>query len=224
MQIADFYRALPILSNFLDSNLLLSPGVLDEISGNSVRALELAEKVRSPVLFREAFVHVVGRWEDHKLKLNASPKVHDLVQIYHGKLRDDVSKAYRYLLMHTMSWSRGKNPALAQIVARQLVELNKEERVDVMSEPEYFRTVFDYLSELYNGSKILNDPNFSRRTALSMMKTLKAEVEDKIGRLLRKNVIVDCSENSVGKRTSKYFLCTELADEDLPWDVNETEW
>ncbi|KAL2011057.1 hypothetical protein VTN00DRAFT_3775 [Thermoascus crustaceus] len=218
VDIADFYRALPILSNFLDSNLLLSPGVLDEIAGKSFWAIELAERVRSPVLFREALVHVVGRWETEKGKLNASSKVNHLVQIYHGRLRDDVSKAYRYLIMQTMSWSRAKNPALSQIVARQLLELNKDERLVGLSEPEYFRAVYNRLSQVFNGSEILNG-NFSRRNALAMMKTLRAEVDEKIGRLLQKNLIL-----GAGNSSSRYFLCTELADDDLPWDVNESEW
>lgn len=159
MEIADFHRALPILSNFLDSNLLLSPGVLDEIAGKSFWAIEPAERVRSPVLFREAFVHVVGRWETENGTLNTSRKVYDLVQIYHGQLRDDVSKAYRYIVMQTMSWSRAKNRALSQIVARQLLELNKDERlVGLASQSIFalFTTVF---------LKSLTGPKFS--TAIS---------------------------------------------------------
>lgn len=53
------------------------------------------------------------------------------------------------------------------------------------------------------------------------MKTLRAEVDEKIGRLLQSNLILDCG---VGKGDSQYFLCTKLADGDLPWDVNESEW
>ncbi|KAI9846816.1 MAG: hypothetical protein M1838_001139 [Thelocarpon superellum] len=109
VQLADFYLALPIVSTFVDANLHESPGLTRSIPAHATEALSLAKTIRSPVLFREAFVHAVGQkglctFND----ASASASTHapatlganltQLIDKHHGLLRARVAEASHALL------------------------------------------------------------------------------------------------------------------------------
>lgn len=67
--LADFYRALPILSATIVTALIGSPiftrknKYSTEFALRAHELLFIAEKLRNKVLWTECFVHVVGRWK-----------------------------------------------------------------------------------------------------------------------------------------------------------------
>jgi hypothetical protein len=62
IELADYYRCLPILSNSTVRALLNSPEVSDEIRGDEHRAFAFAAKLRNANLFRGVLINVANPW------------------------------------------------------------------------------------------------------------------------------------------------------------------
>lgn len=62
VRLADFYCALPIVSNSLYAALWRSPNFVSQIGNQALPILKLSKKLRHPLLFREAMVYFVSDW------------------------------------------------------------------------------------------------------------------------------------------------------------------
>ena len=49
-------------------------------------------------------------------------------------------------------------------------------------------------------------------------------VHKRLNLLMENHLLLDHSGYGAGQGRFTYFLCTELADEDLPWDIDQFEW
>jgi hypothetical protein len=74
----------------------------------------------------------------------------------------------------------------------------------------------------------INFPSFFRRIFERDDLPLDVSMSDlNIPGLLRNNLVLDRSPRSPGEtdeEDEEYFLCGEIEDEDLPWDLEEVDW
>jgi len=95
-RIADFYCALPILSATIVTALLGSPMFkidpnnmnANEFADHSEELILIAQKLRNHFIFRECFIHVVGKWDGTKAEgpISKSPEILRLVMKEYGFL------------------------------------------------------------------------------------------------------------------------------------------
>jgi hypothetical protein len=104
VKLADYYLALSCVSSFIERNLLLSPEAVRQIPECASRLLHTAAAILSRLLFNEAFIHTVGKWnttnEDKKIECMESVGMQtaNLILTYHAKIQEKVNKLFRFSL------------------------------------------------------------------------------------------------------------------------------
>lgn len=253
VEMGDFYCALPAVSIFVEANLHNSPGLLRDISHMPSDMLGEATKLRSRTLFREAFIHIVGQWSEEMqrawgppnlgvdLEDNARRELEDLVELYYGRLCAKLVTANSFLLNCCVKEPRvwvGKQERKEWQIRNDLEDLRWE---IIRGELQFQQGTFSEASfsayeRLYNASFMPTPEQTERYRVLRgkgkygtahLAQELGREVadlvRDKLGPLMQNFLQLN---NSVGgdKASYNYFLCTNLADEDLPWNGDELEW
>lgn len=202
-KIADYYCALPILSAALTGALFgsplfnRSPHPFTKISYDLIFT---AEKLRHAALFCECFVHIVGTRVD-----GPSPgDGHDLLES-DPELRSMISTAHVDL-------------------CRMLLEFNQELFMVVLSDGniEWKQNLDSVLGPTQNAK---------------LYRHLKHEIEDglspsdyphlfqALGELFKNNHAFDQTGFGAGQGPySRYFLCANIEDEDMPWDSSEVDF
>ncbi|KAH8680076.1 hypothetical protein BGZ60DRAFT_428359 [Tricladium varicosporioides] len=212
--LADYYCALPRLSDALYRTCLRNPHTIAEIIRlNSCVTLEIAAKLRNEVLFKECAAHAINPWgnpafrhhafEDHRLK--------EILQITYGNLCEKVVNIQQQIL---------------------LVQANLE--------PKDLRQHFHRASDnvlpgclqsvglLPSTQKKINLPAYFRGLSNSRI-GLPPGFKDVIAPILSNNLVLAGSGTRTDAAGSDgfyytYFLCTKVPDESLPWDLNDMDW
>jgi hypothetical protein len=128
VEAADYYLALPAVVSFVESNLLRSPLLLNQIPTEAPRFLVAARTLRSDILFREAFIHVVGKWGAEADRRQAFEEtmggaLTDLVVKYHGKISEKLNSVFRCSIFHHQKYvylplsERAQNKMVREAVA-----------------------------------------------------------------------------------------------------------
>jgi hypothetical protein len=89
-KLADFYRALPVVSNALHSVFFGNLEFLSSIPENRVALLEASFKLRNKVLFKECYVHVQSPWNKPRLVNLKEKKLRDLATEGRHKLTPQI--------------------------------------------------------------------------------------------------------------------------------------
>lgn len=204
-ELGGYYCALPVLSESLNAAMLRSAGYLNgALKETPCSWLELATKLRNPILFKESMIHVLGPWSE--------PRHEELLDL---RLKKIARNAFS-----------GMKGELYQIF-EELLQLASSD------EEEHMKTAFDML-KLAAGCRcslrdIIRDefpmPYYLRRCLngdyVSDWTTM--HVRELLHPLLKSNLVLD----NTGAGVDHYFdsfLCFEILDEDLPWDLTQTEW
>ncbi|TVY39552.1 hypothetical protein LOCC1_G004464 [Lachnellula occidentalis] len=213
-RLADFYCALPIVSATLTGALLGSPmfkigehGLYDfpEIAPALIFQ---AQKLRHRVLFRECFIHVVSNWAnmspDHK-KIKSDPVITPLVKDGYIKLCKDVLDVSQRIL-----YCAARSPP-----DRRWQPPDFEDMYLVAPEQNavYYRSLERYFDDTHD---------WDRLKLYSGMKDLRIAVYN----LLKNNLVLD-QTGSRGPGYDTYtwqLLCSDIADDDMPWDASQTDW
>jgi hypothetical protein len=98
-RVADHYGEIPAVRCALQSNMLHPDWALD--TTDAVPVLRLACQLRSSVLFRDAFIHTVGKWGSQNLQSQKSllpNEMHILADRHYIRLREKVISATQGLL------------------------------------------------------------------------------------------------------------------------------
>ena len=235
---ADYYCALPIVSIFLDANPPTDLSFLRDIPDKAPQLLSYARKLRSLKLFKEAFVHVVGQWhlwgEDKRedFRRDVDTRLLCLVEIYHGRVREKVATVSQYLLGCSLG-SVGYYPLTVDAITREIVreELQKwGHHFDEEREAEFYRHVYEtsFTPNSEQTERYRVHRARPKRELAELAKDLQNEVTKNVHKrldpLMENYLLLDRGGDGAGEGRFYYFLCTELADEDLPWDVDQLEW
>ncbi|KAF7958335.1 hypothetical protein EAE96_001886 [Botrytis aclada] len=222
-ELADYYCALPAVSKSMHGALLMSPIFCKRIFFSEPSALlDLAVKLRSPELFWECMICLVGKWQDsayqypiesqsempYNPKL-ANPKLNELAIKLHNQICTKTSAAQQKILDCCQINSNAlevKNKIEKRYLKKtRLRETEHGFDHDRASLPEYFRAFGEESSGVF---------------ALA--------VSDILQNRLIFNKSLRAGDNQFSGNTyydvQSHFLCAEIKDEDLPWDLNETDW
>ncbi len=212
--LADFYGALPILSGTLSGALLGSPMLkrdpdpgqraYNDFARKAGRIIFMAKKLRHTALFRECFIHLAGNLHDMEYLGEDAASLKEDKQLWllltegHNQVRGLLLRAHQALIVSTLQryWSPGPLPKI------------KDEA------PEESAAFFKSLKE-----QLTN--HISRGVDEPHIKQLFVAVDE----LMRNNLVLDQTGSGSGEGPYKWcFLCTDIRDEDIPWDTEETDW
>ncbi|KAF7903497.1 uncharacterized protein EAF01_006546 [Botrytis porri] len=211
---ADYYCALPVVSATLTGALFksslfdVSPTIYNTeacvCQDDCVTLLLLARKLRHGVLFRECLIYTVGRWDSlSDLEKGVIKEDQELYRLVQTKL----SILYK-LLAKTQS-------ALIWALCSETVELNK------IIECNYSKGSIGGCVAMYRC--LCNEHSFDRLSGEEETK----ELGDLILSLLKNNLALGCTGEDSGKEDGAFeetYLCTEIEDDELPWDLEKMDW
>lgn len=217
-KLADFYCALPVLSNTLSGALFGSSIFKDKddedgedgkhfvyhaFTYQASKILLLAKKLRHADLFRECFIHVVATFRSNVLNCEKQCLKHDkeiwlLLMEHHLKLCESILKV---------------NQGLNAAVSKNILTFPKDfphiaySSMAPQEEVRFFVALRNHLR--------LIDGGFG---------PIPGILKD-LDHLLKDNLKFDLLRCGVGKGSHMFlFLNAEIADKDLPWDTTQVDW
>jgi hypothetical protein len=102
-KMADYYRALPILSRTLDGAMVNSPYLMEDIKGSASALLVAAVKLRNALLFRECVVWTVSIWSNRDSEKDiVDPKLRIIVRNAYRSVATKVANV-QYHLANTLA-------------------------------------------------------------------------------------------------------------------------
>jgi hypothetical protein len=206
-QLADFYGALPETSKAITSSLFASQAFTASIPENCVKILELSYKLRNKVLFKECGIHCTGPWRRPKYPLLEDPILRGLCETVYQRILQQIGLFFQELL--------GNLPSHAPF--------NQEIAVSLLQTTPrfaYHKRQGDMTGMDLPGYFCQLQKNLGGKTWLSN------EVKESLKQLLHSELLLDRSACFPGEPGifSGSFLCAEIKDSELPWDVNEKSW
>ncbi|KAI9845574.1 MAG: hypothetical protein M1837_004671 [Sclerophora amabilis] len=227
VKLADYYCCLPILSTSLDANMQSSVKFTAMIPHEAEIILPLACAARAPLLFREAFIHVVGKsWLTRSCtKQKYEKSLAMLIQVHQGKLDARAVEALEGLLnprgLKCTSQYTFEQIQVAGGMVRRMIEreLSKRgHRLDIRYKAHFYRSLYHCQST--------PDPSVARQKTSEneSLDLARKMVQQSLGPLLEDCSVLDSGRSSPGDPEWSYFLCTRLPDDELPWDQDQTDW
>ncbi|TVY34570.1 hypothetical protein LSUB1_G008005 [Lachnellula subtilissima] len=206
VRLADFYCALPAVSRSVDSVLLHSPELIRQIPDSCFMALQIAHKLRHPLLFREALVHVVSDWVEGSTRLDVSPELAHVVNTVYNRLQAEAHKVTYDILRAT---------AANETVRRAFESAVKTLESDATTgTARFFRLVYNSwprptsLSWCGRSLKALQTMELLLTNDLSLARLTSAPVHIQAG----------------GSGYERKFFCASIEDHELPWDKEAVDW
>jgi hypothetical protein len=193
IQLADYYRALPILSQALSASLLGSSLLLSSISEHCCGLLSDAYKLRIAILFRECLVHASGPWTMPRYRKITGPKLRRVCDAARNKISSNLNVVHYHLLHYSTSIPE-VGPSMMK--AAKLASKNGEQLIH----PVYFRT--------------LMDTGYTSKNSI---------IVETLGMLMRSTLVLDRSGHEAGRVGifRDFFLSLDTGDDDLTWDTTE---
>ncbi|TGO67895.1 hypothetical protein BELL_0863g00030 [Botrytis elliptica] len=219
-RIADFYCALPIVSAtltsaFLDSSIFSKRQVeepnactKDQLAEDCDSMIFIAQKLRNSVLFRECLIHIVANWKDTKNFKFHRTRNDDTICCL---IESELSQLYELTIMsqHTL-WVAAIVTQLspgAPELTKVLADAEKD-HISFEREPKKAVTFWKNLS-----------------AKLAQVGGAACFLQSKLEPLLASSLVLDRTNDGPGEGCYKHcFLCTEIADNELPWDTTPADW
>lgn len=218
-KLADFYQALKIVSSSLTAVLWKSPDFVKVVPKNIELVLNLAVKLRQPIIFDECFIHAVGTpgtsgssWSEVEQLATRS-----LIRLKTLELREKIGDISLQILdvqngCHG-SGSTGINAQTERNVCDAVADaaFMSQPCISPWNQAEFFRLLYERIIQL--------DDEGGR------LAPLRGAIQELLENKLRLQFAEDF-QTIVGKngRYKEKFLCTTISDEELPWDTNESDW
>lgn len=204
-KLSDFYRMLPVISNALHGGFYGNHDLVSAIAENCVAMLEASHKLRNKVLFRECYVHVMNPASQPKYLSMPNGRLKSLCiagQHKHQALLNDLQLEILLLEMNDPSnyGFLGETPRAKKAASRFLLTGQK------IALPHYYKHLLE--------NALPAEPLTGHRIR-ALFQTV-----------LQNKLVLDRSgEQAGGDGIYKdSFLCFELTDQELPWNVNERVW
>lgn len=182
-----------------------------EFVDRSDEIIVAARKLRHSVLFRECYIHIVADLPIYVVTKQSCPFREDnelWLLLYKGQsqLRGIILQAHHSLMR--LALDQSVDPNFRSLV-RDLVRCAPE------ASAAFFRDILGRREEFFD------EPYEDPESGYSLAGRMGHRVE----KLLRSNLVLDQTGYIAGKGCySSRFLCTELLDDDMPWDPEEIDW
>ncbi|KAF7917925.1 uncharacterized protein EAE98_009953 [Botrytis deweyae] len=192
-KMADYYCCLPAVSHNLFACFDQSDNKY--VAENAVRLLDIAYKLRQPLLFKDCLIYVAGYMpRDSENSPHVCNRViFDVVMIVRNEINRRVVEAQQLLMLSKPSKERSR-------LLGHCWEIGFEETKGKLSLPRYFRILAEHDSEF---ASILSN-------VLQCELRLPEEISHEAGARFLNDI--------------NNFYCARLLDSDLPWDLTETDW
>jgi len=201
-ELAGYYCALPIFSVSLSG--AFSSRFIKEIPVKAVELLPLAAQLHHAILFRECMIHIVGRWSDPRVESIRDVKLRKLAEAARNTISSKIVLAHSRLML-------------------EVGETQVNSYLPVTKTCSPFNVMYSNIAaDVYKINKqSFSLPIFYRR--LSLSSSIRS-----VAALLKNELVLDPdvgleSAGATGKYLH-YFLCATVDDEDLPWDINATDF
>jgi hypothetical protein len=206
--LADYYCALPIVSRTLDSAFYISPNFDRILLYDPCEVFTAAAKLRNAMLFRDSLIFVTGPWSDPAYKTLSDPKLKKIARRARAEVAAKVGEAEGTITSRRLYEATAVNGGGYIEKAYFWVAVNNAHfaHTDETCLPSIYRDLYAF--DLKEENKLIN----------FFVPILRELLENKLvlgergSKLLSHGILID------------YFLCAEIEDEDLPWDVNEIDW
>ncbi|EKD18166.1 uncharacterized protein L3040_007660 [Drepanopeziza brunnea f. sp. 'multigermtubi'] len=197
-RLADLYCCLPTFSTSLYTALWHSPSLIAEIPANCNSTLLLAQKLRHPLLFREALVHVVSQWKGYSRFLEGHYSLVCAVTSAYNRVCERLLATNQelFLAMNLGGQVRTDICAATSDIERELLPTQNA---------HFYRHLYDqWEGEQEEGME-------------SVMESLSMLLENKL--------VLERGSTCAGEHEFKHgFLCATLEDNELPWNLEEEDW
>ncbi|CAG8962365.1 hypothetical protein HYFRA_00014162 [Hymenoscyphus fraxineus] len=212
-QLADYYRCLPILSQAVSSSLMDSTAFVESIAKECRNLLETAARLRNKLLFKECLIHLTGPWikpqylslQEPLLKA-AGEKAYESILILIAKYHEETLRLTHH--------SYGRNVKVENLQ----FEVSEYCTMDEIN-PSLLITGRPKIE------KRLRLPEYYRKLYARIGNGLPLSYESILKPLLKSNLRLDRSGELSGKgKYAQFFLCADIRDEDLPWNIQQEEW
>ncbi|CAG8971595.1 hypothetical protein HYALB_00007988 [Hymenoscyphus albidus] len=225
-KIADFFCALPIVSATIVETVMTGPmtrtrmeewSSRSEFSRNACEISRIAQKLRNPILFRDAIIEVVSRWDFHQEFLfEIGIKASDF---FDGSTLQLIEREYTQVAKLLV---RCSHRLLLRILDGRFWEIGKrvpapEDESAWRSADFYYRIrlrIIEKLEGIYY--------HFVRPETREALDKLRQSIDE----LIQNNLVLDqshCGPGELGMHEHA-FLCAKISDDDLPWDTSEIDW
>ncbi|TVY46256.1 hypothetical protein LOCC1_G004347 [Lachnellula occidentalis] len=212
-EFADFYRVLPLMSNALHGVFFENHELIKSIPTDCVALIQAAYKLRNKLLFRECFIHVMGPWTHPRSELLQEKKLRDLAAATYAKITAQIAAIQYQCLIMTSTPPTGEG--------RRRQDLGREFGNMIM------RPLLDFQDPVVEDEQLIVPAYYRKLHNLGdvesnlLLKKLKALLNPFIKNFL----VLDRSGVGAGEGPYKNsFLCFELSDQELPWDIKQRVW
>ena len=250
LAVAEAHDAVTHIADKIDLALLRKHGQLfDAIAVNPAPWSELGLRLESPTIFREAIIHLVGRWPSMSEGVRSNlrdeirllcQKKHDALHARKGVIEVRIASYYPQVLDRTVEFNPGRHSYSSDIYLWMAVSLFRHWFAQAVCE-DRGRNSIDGGARLYRQLDAAGYAYLDRRaqqryherfpmtpkgiqalaTALS---TIKEDVKALVAEVLINRALIDVEEKG-----TPYLTCCTVAKEDFPWaksspvDPDETE-
>ncbi|KAG4428514.1 hypothetical protein IFR05_016003 [Cadophora sp. M221] len=241
-RLADFYCALSIVSRTLDIAFHTSPALINQIPQFRCEVFAAAAKLRNRLLFREALVWIVGPWRVPTYNNLEDP---ELKKVAHRAWTEICVKiaGINYSLMNAV-----ETESVGGMIPFEDVEVSKALNIAVkfivrgfkVTMPRYFRKLdltlgkdrriyseepglYKLIKQLRANKLVLNKGSFESGKSMVVYQD-NNDYGDYDDYDYRESSDSDDEVPYHNPGMEDHFLCAEIEDEDLPWDVNEVDF
>ncbi|KAF4637464.1 hypothetical protein G7Y89_g620 [Cudoniella acicularis] len=199
-RLADYLCCLPIVSSSVYQALFTSPGFIPTISRNACALLEASYKLRHKVLFKEAFIHVLGPWSNPKFTQLRTTKLKHIACKAKLNMESEIARVHHGLV------NIYSDPKKFGDVGKSIMSLAQECRNSSEEEGKVLLPL--YYNSIYH------------------MPCQKAALGDALKEILdpvlKSNLVLEKSKKGTGEgKFRDHFLCIDV--EEFPWDESETD-
>lgn len=203
-RIADFYCALPILSNSLTAVLLRSDIFTHRDTPSALfisrvfDAVVMAKRLRQPVFFKDCLIHIVGQWNSNDTRVK-DPEILNIVLNAYGRLCIKMMEMQHNLFLYTVTDE--------EIFAQEANDDSLDDFPHGVRDPEFCRYVLKALRRRGRSE----NPEFD---------TLSKSITD----LLKNNLALDQRDPSdIHAHGITYYVSADIQENELPWNPWDTE-
>ncbi|KAG9234912.1 hypothetical protein BJ875DRAFT_530466 [Amylocarpus encephaloides] len=193
--LADYYRA----------------ALADDKPKHCLELLETAVMLKNKMLFTECLVHATGPFHDPQYLTLKEDKIKQIVAKTHSNILETILSVHQKVLnsKYVESESAGRTGRVDKWT------LGVKILMDIV-----LKCMINH-----KGEKIVSLPRYYRKLSTYCGTSIPANCADILAPLLKNNLVLMEQGSRVvqGAQLEDSFLCAEIKDEDLPWNLNGVE-
>jgi hypothetical protein len=210
IMVARYFNPLPALFAVLKTIILNSDDLKVSISTECERWLEISKSLRNRPMFTEALIYSTGPWIQPKFERFRDPTLKKACLLAYYSIWKKVGIFFEGIWAETLSVAQIGSFGI-NAIARLLWVTAQNSCVHHSGE---------------GTGKSISLPRYFSKLRGSIDQVFPEGLAEALDILLGSNLTLTGSNDRPGQpgMYQDTFLCAEIDDEDLPWDVDQTDW